>query len=110
MKLSKETEQNISQLQLLEQNLQNFLAQKQTFQAQLMEVENALKELDSAKDDTYKIVGNVMIKEKKEELIKDLNSRKEIAELRLKTIEKQETKIKERAEELQKKVMKELEK
>jgi|SRR3989344_3164567 len=110
MKLSKETEQNIAQLQLLEQNLQNFLAQKQTFQSQSLEIENALNELDKSKEDSYKVIGNIMIKEKKENLIKDLKSKKEIIELRLKTLEKQEEKIKDKAKELQEKVLKELEK
>ncbi|MDP6642015.1 MAG: prefoldin subunit beta [Candidatus Nanoarchaeia archaeon] len=110
MDVSKETEKDIAQLQLLEQNLQNFLAQKQTFQTQLLKIDNALKELNSTKEDSYKIVGNIMIKDKKENLIKDLQSKKEIVELRLKTLDKQETKIKDKAEELQKKVVKELEK
>ena len=40
----KEDQQNqIMQLQLMEQNLQNVLAQKQNFQAQAAEIENALK-------------------------------------------------------------------
>ena len=110
MKISKETEQSIAQLQLLEQNLQNFFMQKQTFQSQLLEIENAVKELELTNEDSYKIIGNIMIKEKKDKLIKDIKSKKEIIELRLKSIEKQELKIKEKAEELQKKVVKELEK
>ena len=110
MKISKETEQGIAQLQLLEQNLQNFFMQKQTFQSQLLEIENAVKELDSTNEDSYKIIGNIMIKENKDKLIKEIKSKKEILELRLKSIEKQELKIKEKAEELQKKVVKELEK
>ncbi|MBI2667176.1 prefoldin subunit beta [Candidatus Woesearchaeota archaeon] len=110
MKISKETEQSIAQLQLLEQNLQNFFMQKQTFQSQLLEIENAVKELDLTNEDSYKIIGNIMIKEKKDKLIKEIKSKKEIIELRLKSIEKQELKIKEKAEELQKKVVKELEK
>jgi len=47
MDVSKETEKDIAQLQLIEQNLQNFLVQKQTFQTQLLEIDNALKELNS---------------------------------------------------------------
>ena len=109
MDVSKETEKDIAQLQLIEQNLQNFLAQKQTFQTQLLEIDNALKELNSTKEDSYKIIGNIMIKDKKENLVKELQSKKEIVELRLKSLDKQETKIKDKAEELQTKVVKELE-
>jgi len=49
-----------------------------------------------------------MVSTKKEELEKDLNKKKETIQLRIKTIEKQEKQIKEKAEVLQKEVMKEL--
>jgi prefoldin beta subunit len=75
----------------------------------LLEIDNALKELNSTKEDSYKIIGNIMIKDKKENLVKELQSKKEIVELRLKSLDKQETKIKDKAEELQTKVVKELE-
>tara|TARA_Y100000310_G_scaffold302635_1_gene340183 strand:+ start:27763 stop:28104 length:342 start_codon:yes stop_codon:yes gene_type:complete len=110
MELSKETEQKIAQLQLMEQNLQNFLMQKQNFQTQLLEIDTAITELDKTKEDAYKIVGNVMIKEKKENLIKDLKSKKEVLDLRLKTLDKQESKIKEKATEMQQEVVQELNK
>jgi len=107
---SKETEQKIGQLQLMEQNLQNFLVQKQTFQTQLFEIENALKELEQSKEKTYKIVGTVMIASKKEDLIKELNEKKAVIELRIKTLEKQEKAIKEKASQVQTEVMSQLKK
>ena len=73
----KETEQKIAQLQLMEQNLQSFLMQRQQFQSQLVEVESALKELDKSKE-SYKIVGNIMVSTSKEELKKDLEEKKYI--------------------------------
>lgn len=106
--MSKETEQKIAQLQVMEQNLQGLMQQRQTFQAQLMEVENALSEVTGAKAPLYKIVGNVMISAEKESLKKDLTSRKEILDLRLKSLQKQEDALKEKAESLQGEVVKEL--
>lgn len=108
MQITKETEEKIGQLQLMEQNLQNVLIQKQTFQAQLMEMENALKELEKSKEETYKIVGNIMVASNKKELKEDLGSKKEIIELRIKNLEKQEKKVKEEAAQLQSEVMKKL--
>lgn len=105
---SKETEQKIAQLQVMEQNLQNLMAQRQNFQAQLMEVENALSEATGAKSAIYKIVGNIMIASEKEQIKKDLASRKDILDLRLKSIQKQEDALKEKAEQLQSDVVKEL--
>ena len=108
--MNKETEQKIGQLQLMEQNLQNFIMQKQKFQTQLFEIENALKELEETKDKTYKIVGTVMIASKKEDLIKDLNEKKSVLELRIKTLEKQEKSIKGKASEMQNDIMSQLKK
>ena len=102
--VSKESQEKIGRLQLIEQNLQNFLAQKQQFQTQLFEVESALKELD-ASSEAYKIVGNLMVKSDKGALQKDLQQRKEIAELRVKSLEKQEQQLKDKAESLRKEVM-----
>lgn len=110
MKMKKETEEKINQLQVMEYNLQNCLTQKQNFQAQLLEVENALRELDGNKEECYKLVGGVLFKEKREKLIKELNSKKEVIDLRIKNLEKQENKIKEELNRIQKEVVKEMEK
>ena len=105
MNISKETEQKIAKLQLLEQNLQNFLMQKQSLQTQLNEVAGAIEELNKSKGNVYKIVGNIMVASEKSSLEKDLNSKKELIELRIKNLEKQEEKIKEEATELQNEVL-----
>ena len=106
--MNKETEKKIQQLQLLEQNLQNIMMQKQSFQMQLMENENALNELEKTKKEAYKIVGTIMISADKEDLKKELNEQKEVFDLRIKNLEKQEKNFKEKAEDIQKEVMKEI--
>lgn len=100
----KEQEEKIEQLQLLEQNLQSFLVQKQQFQMQLSEVTSALENIKDSKK-TYKIVANIMIDAKKEDLEKDLNQKKEMLEIRLKNLEKQENSIREKSQKLQKEVL-----
>jgi len=102
--VSKETEEKISQLQLLEQNLQSFVAQKQQFQMQLVEIESALKELEGSKE-SYRIVANIMVKADKGELKKGLESKKESASLRIKNLEKHENLLEEKAKKLQKEIM-----
>jgi len=109
MEVSKETEQKISQLQMFEQSLQNFLGQKQQFQVQLVEIESALTELQNT-DKAYKIVGNIMVESDKNELKADLQSKKEILELRIKTMEKQETQVREKASILQSEILKKIKK
>ena len=109
MDVSKETEQKIGQLQMFEQGLQNFLGQKQQFQVQLVEVESALSELDNT-DKAYKIVGNIMVETDKNELKSELQSKKEMLELRIRTMEKQETQVRERASKLQSEILKNIKK
>jgi len=105
--LSKETEQKIAQLQLYEQSLQNILIQKQQFQSQSVEIESALKELEATKE-AYKIVGNIMVASKKEDLKKELEGKKETIALRIKTLEKQENQVREKAKKIQEEVSKKI--
>ena len=105
--VSKEAEKKINQLQLLEQSLQNLSMQKQQFQLQQVEIESALKELENV-NEAYKIVGNIMILSKKTDLKEDLGSKKEVIELRIKNLEKQENQLREKASKLQNEVLKEM--
>ena len=105
--VSKETEKKINQLQMMEQSLQALLMQKQQFQLQQVELESALKELENV-NEAYKIIGNIMVLSKKEDIKEDLNSKREIAELRIKNLEKQENQFREKASKLQSEVLKDL--
>ncbi|MDP3728606.1 MAG: prefoldin subunit beta [bacterium] len=110
MDIAKDTQEKIAQLQLFEQNLHSFSTQKRTIQSQMLEIENALKELESSQGAIYKIVGTVMFHSEKEKLSKDLKERKEVLDIRIKSFEKQEKAIEEKAKNLQTEVMAELEK
>lgn len=107
--MEEETEQKISQLQLSEQSLQNLLIQKQQFQMQLAEIDSASKELETT-EKSYKIVGNIMALAKKEDLKKDLSEKKDIVQLRIKNIEKQEEQIKEKSSKLQEEILQKMKK
>ncbi len=87
--------------------MQNLLMQKQQFQLQQVEIESALKELEKV-DEAYKIVGNIMVLSKKDDLKKDLDSKKDVMELRVKTMEKQEDQLREKASKLQNELLKEM--
>ncbi|HEX33045.1 MAG TPA: prefoldin subunit beta [Candidatus Aenigmarchaeota archaeon] len=76
-----------------EQQIQTLMLQKQNVQMQLAEVENALNELKSTKDDVYEIVGTIMVKKSKDELMSKLKDKQEILNLRLSRIEKQLDKL-----------------
>ncbi|HLD10620.1 MAG TPA: prefoldin subunit beta [Candidatus Nanoarchaeia archaeon] len=95
----------INEIQLIEQRMNNLLQQKQTFQSQLTEVENATNELEKSNGKSYKIIGPIMIESSKEDLKNNLLDKKKILDLRIKTFEKQEDKLKEKAKKLQQEVM-----
>jgi len=108
MNITKQQESKIQELQLIEQNIQTLLQQKQRFSQELIEIENALNELKTNNNTTYKIINGIMFQTSQEDLKKELTSKKEIADIRIKSIEKQEKDIRTKAETLQKEVLKEL--
>ena len=79
------TQEKIQQLQMLQQSMQQFLMQKQQFQAQLVEIESALKELEKT-DSAYKIVGSILVGSDKADLKKDLEEKKKVLDLRIKSL------------------------
>jgi len=104
--LDKETQHKIQEMQILEQNFQQLLQQKQAFSYEVNETDNALKQLEKAEGDVFKIVGSqIMIKSTKEELDKEMKHKKELLDLRLKNIEKQEKDFTEKLESLRKEIM-----
>jgi prefoldin beta subunit len=102
--MNKDLQEKINQLSMLDQSIQQYAMQKQQFAAQLNEVESAEKELDIAKSH-FKIVGNIMVSADKEKLKKDLAEKKEILSLRVESFEKQEEKLREKAQSLQNEVL-----
>jgi len=85
--------EKIQEMQILEQNLQNLLLQKQAFQMELSETESALKEIEKSSDEVFKIIGQLMIKTGKPKIKEELSNKKKILELRIKTMEKQEVNL-----------------
>ena len=104
-KISKDLAEKIQELQIIEQSLQNVLMQKQAIQFELNESLEALEELGNSKGDVYKVVGQIMIKSKKEDLKKDLDGKREVAELKLKNFDRQESSLKEKLTKLRSEVM-----
>lgn len=107
--LPKETQEKISQLQMLEQAMQNSALQVQQLNAQLLELDSAVSELGKT-ENAFKIVGNLMINTNKDELKENLQKKKESVELRLQTLEKQEERLKDKAKNLQEEIMKTMKK
>ncbi|MBS3149373.1 prefoldin subunit [Candidatus Woesearchaeota archaeon] len=103
--VDKSTQKKVEELHNIEENLRVILVQKQNLQIQLLEMENAISELEKTNDNAYKIVGAIMVELPSEEIKKDLNSKKEIVEIKIKNLDKQENKLKEESNSIQKEVL-----
>jgi prefoldin beta subunit len=99
----------LGQLQLVQQNMENFGMQRQQFQLQQSEIDAALVEVRNSPQ-SYKMIGNIMVLVKKEDLIKDLEEKREMLGIRISTIEKQEEKLRVKFEELQQEMITEYDK
>ncbi len=84
----------------IEQTLQNLLVQKQAINSQIQELSLAIKELDSSSE-SYRLLGNILIKTDKPSLKKKLEQDLNAFQMRLKSIEKQESSLTEKLRSLQ---------
>ena len=93
-------------MQQLQQNLQAIMMQKQQLEVENVETDRALEELKKAgvDDAVYKNAGSVLIKSKKEEVVKELEERKELSNTRVMVLTKQETRVKENLKEVETKI------
>ncbi len=96
----------VAQLQQLQQQLQAVITQRAQVEALLRDTEQALQELEKIDEETpvYKAVGSILVKERKEDVVKELTEKKETYEIRIKTLQRQEEKLRERFAETQKKL------
>ena len=105
MEFDKDTQKKIKELQNYEQNLHNLLIQKQAFEIELVESENAYNEVSKSTEDIHRLVGNILIKTDKKKVQEELKKRKDLITLRIKSIETQESVISRQLEELKKDVL-----
>jgi len=104
IELTPETQQILIELQTFQQQVQTVLIQKESLNLQNIEIEKALEELKKiTNEDVYKAVGPILIKSNKKDLETELVEKKETISLRLKSLQKQEDRLKEKLKESQEK-------
>ncbi|RMF28575.1 MAG: prefoldin subunit beta [Candidatus Nitrosothermus koennekii] len=98
--------EQVARFNQLQQNLQAILMQKQQLEIEIAEIDKALEELKKAgeEDSVYKAAGPILIKANKDEVIKELEEKKELANTRNTVLSKQESRIKESLKEAQSKL------
>ena len=103
-------QERLMRLQQLQETLQTVLTQKQQLEVELLEVDQALSQLEKTVDDTmiYKSIGSLLIKTEKEKVTTELKERKELANMRVSVLSKQEERLRNQLKELQEKLQKDL--
>ncbi|MDP8012547.1 MAG: prefoldin subunit [Nanoarchaeota archaeon] len=90
------------------QQMQASLSQKQAVQLQFNEIKRTIEEVEKSgeNDDLYELVGQVLVKKKKSEILEGLKDKKDILEFRLNSLNKSIEADTKRLQELQKTIEK----
>jgi prefoldin beta subunit len=98
--------EQVARLQQLQQNLQAIMMQKQQVELEVAETDRALEEIKKTgiEDVVYKSAGPLLIKSKKDEVIKELEEKKELSNTRVMVLTKQETRVKDNLKEVENKI------
>lgn len=109
-RLPPQVQQRLLRLQQLQQTLQGVLTQKQQLELELNEVEQALGELEKLTDASviYKSIGSLLVKSKRANVTVELNERKELLNMRINVLGKQEERLRTQVKDLQDKLQRDL--
>jgi prefoldin beta subunit len=100
----KALQDDIVEFQALQRQLQVTIMQKQQFSVQLEEIKLADEELDKNSGMIYRAIGSIIVQANKEDAKKDLVEKKEMFEMRVGQLTKQEEKLRKRLMELRDKL------
>jgi len=108
--LPPQVQERLLRLQQLQQTLQSIVGQKQQVEMELMEINQALNELQSLTDDAviYKAAGSLLVKSEKTKVTTDLNERKELLNTRVAVLGKQEERLRGQLKDIQAKLQQDL--
>lgn len=94
MKIDAKIREKIVKMQKLQQQLELLMYQKQSVDVNVAEIDNAIKELKGEEDEeVFEVVGNIMLKRKSSELKEKLSEKKDVTEIRKKSLQKQIDKL-----------------
>ncbi len=109
-RLPPQVQQRLLRLQQLQQTLQAVLTQKQQLELELTETEQALSELEKVTDEAviYKSIGSLLVRAEKKKVTTELNERKELLDMRINVLGKQEERLRSQVNDLQVKLQRDL--
>ena len=98
--------EQLARFDQLQKNLQAILYQKQQVELELTEIEKALEELKKIGPDDaiFKSAGSLLVKVKKDDIVKELEEKRELTNTRSIVLTRQESHIRENVKEMQSKI------
>ncbi len=105
-KLPPEVQQLLTQYQTLRENYAKLDAELKLVESELTDIDHILDVLNNLKEETeiYKLLGHILIKKKREEVIKELEERKEILGIKKEKYKRQLEILEKQLGELEKKL------
>lgn len=109
-RLPPQVQQRLLRLQQRQQTLQAVLTQKQQLELDLAQVEQALSELETLDDSAviYKSIGSLLVKSERSKVASELNERKDLLNMRINVLGKQEERLRSQVKDLQQKLQRDL--
>ena len=109
-RLPPQVQQRLLRLQQRQQTLQAVFTQKQQLELDLAQVEQALSELETLDDSAviYKSIGSLLVKSERPKVASELNERKDLLNMRINVLGKQEERLRSQVKDLQQKLQRDL--
>lgn len=100
--------EQISRLQQIQQNLQAIMMKKQQIEQEIAETDRILEEIKKIDGDNkvYKRYDNLLIKSKREDILKEFKEKKVTLNTRILVVEKQESRVNDNLKEVENKIIK----
>ena len=98
--------EQISRLQQIQQNLQAIMMKKQQIEQEIAETDRILEEIKKIDGDNkvYKRYDNLLIKSKREDILKEFKEKKVTLNTRMLVVEKQESRVNDNLKEVENKI------
>jgi prefoldin beta subunit len=109
-RLPPQVQERLLRLQQLQQTLQSVMGQKQQVDAEQIEVEQTITELQKTPDAAviYKQIGSLLVKAEKPKVTEELVERKELLTTRTTVLARQEERLRSQVKEVQTKLQEDL--
>ncbi len=101
-RLPPELENKLARYQVIQSQLNRVVQERVSVEAEIAEINRILSVLEEQSGDVkvYRAIGNVLVRVEREKLVNELKDRKEILELRLQKLKKQEEQLRKQLDEV----------